>query len=264
LVAATWKDSARAFFDQRARAIGRRPTLQELCFVSGRDARLWADADLLDDLAGSILSQTGSTPSTRLLEVGCAAGFITRLLAPRVGRYTGVDVSRGAIRAAQSLGLPNADFQVAAGAALPFPDASFDTAICYDVVTNFPGFDDIAAITRDMLRVVKPGGKVMIGSVADSSRQAAFEARAVEVGQDLERRFGPPSNPPPPAEGWMAKLLPRRRPDDGVTPSIVCYYFDRQSFTDLAGQLAVPVELLDIHPRNPYAGFRFNAVFTKP
>ena len=262
----SWEESARAFFEGRAEAIVAPPTVADLCFVSGRDPRLWSDESLLADLADSVMLQTHSTAQSSMLEVGCAAGFVANVMAPRVRSYVGVDVSPAAVRAAGLLRLPNAEFVHASGSVLPFPAGSFDTAICYDVVTNFPSFDDIRPIAAEMLRVVKPGGRVMIGSVPDLATQADLERRAVEVGKDLEARVGPVPPPPPPDQpGFFALLAGRLKPREPLpVAQIVCYYFDRASFEQLGRELGAPVALLDIHSRNPYVGLRFNAVYTKP
>jgi SAM-dependent methyltransferase len=265
-VSESWEESSRAFFEGRAEAIVARPTVADLCFVSGRDPRLWSDQTLLDDLAGSVMAQTHSTAGSSMLEVGCAAGFIANIMAPRVASYVGVDVSAEAVRAAKLLQLRNAEFIHTPGDALPFPDAKFDTAICYDVVTNFPSFGDIRPIVAEMLRVVKPGGRVMIGSVPDAATQADLERRVVDVGKDLDARIGPVPPPPVPGEpGFFAALAKRlKRTEPGPVGQIVCYYFDRASFDELGRDLGAAVALVDIHSRNPYAGFRFNAVYTKP
>ena len=49
-----------------------------------------------------------------------------------------------------------------------------------------------------------------------------------------------------------------------VQPGIVCYYFRAEDFRALANRLAADVELTNIHRLNPYEGYRFNAVYTKP
>ena len=83
-----------------------------------------------------------------VLEVGCTSGFIAKGLAPRVKRYTGIDLAESARRVAQRLSLQNTDFRQADGKQVPFPDTSFVAAYCYDVFTNFPAFDESPAIGR--------------------------------------------------------------------------------------------------------------------
>jgi hypothetical protein len=57
--------------------------------------------------------------------------------------------------------------------------------------------------------------------------------------------------------------LRRRLQGPAEKPEIVCHYFSRSDFSRLADDLAVAVDLIDIHPGNPYVGYRFNAVYTK-
>jgi hypothetical protein len=54
-----------------------------------------------------------------------------------------------------------------------------------------------------------------------------------------------------------------RRRLGGVQPLIVCYYFDREQFRAFAEREGVPMAIRDIHPRNPFVGYRFNVVFTR-
>ena len=45
---------------------------------------------------------------------------------------------------------------------------------------------------------------------------------------------------------------------------IICFYFRRADFLDLGRELGLATELKDIHALNPYFGYRFNALFSKP
>ncbi|MBK7674977.1 MAG: class I SAM-dependent methyltransferase [Candidatus Accumulibacter sp.] len=212
-------------------------------------------------MISDIFQQAGLSPAALLLEVGCASGFLAIGLSPKVSRYVGVDLSRDALRAATRLRLANADFKHADGENLPFGDSVFDSAFSYDVFTNFPDFALGAGIIREMLRVVRPGGRVFIGSIPDAAKREEYEKRIVAVAAELDARYGPP---PPGPEPKPASPLDRirnfLRP---VNPAIVCYYFNRNDFLQLGEKLGVSVELTDIHPLNPYLGYRFNAIYTK-
>lgn len=73
--------------------------------------------------------------ATSVLDIGCAAGGFSRALReikPDLS-YTGVDITPAMIEAACSQ-FPDDDFQVINGYHLPFPDSSFDVAICYGVL----------------------------------------------------------------------------------------------------------------------------------
>lgn len=259
----SWKASLSAFFSERA-LLGACGSFEDQCYVSGRDPRLWSQQDIYSDLIGNILSSIEAAPKSRVLEVGCASGFLAHGVAPLVGRYVGVDIAASALQAAKNLGLGNATFQQCDGGSLPFKNGEFDSAFCYDVFTNFPSFADGAGIIEEMIRVVKPGGKVLIGSIPDEAVRVEYEARSAEVAIDLESRFGSLKSSPiaacaPEKTKWWARLFARKVSD--VKPQIVCYYFSRADFELLGGSLGVQCRIEDIHRLNPYRGLRFNAVY---
>ena len=259
-----WKESLASFFAERARQVGVVPTLKDLCYISGRDPRLWLQPDMYEDLITSIVESVGAEPSSHVLEVGCASGFLAKGFAPRVGRYVGVDLAKPALQVARRLELGNASFRMGDGSRLPFGDNSFDSAFCYDVFTNFPHFADGAGIIEDMLRVVKPGGAVLIGSIPDAATREAYEVRVTAVSAQLQSAFGPP--PPAPASVGTRGIIERlhRLVVTPPPPQIVCYYFRSEDFRALGERLHATVALSNIHRLNPYEGFRFNAVYTKP
>lgn len=252
-----WKPSLQAFFDTRSQSIASTPTLADLCFIAGRDPRLWSDPQMCADLARSIVSACRVTPSSRVLEVGSAAGFLARLVAPEVLSYVGVDLSEDALQVARRLALPNASFQRADGQSLPFPDGAsggFDAVFCYDVYTNFPTFRDGAALIADMLRVAKPGAFVLVGSIPDAATEAEFVEVVPKVSARLEERYGPR----PPSPHVDNAPLP-----SGVEPAIGNFYFRKSDFIELGKELGAKVEIADIHPLNPYIGYRFNAIYRR-
>lgn len=255
-----WRGSSKDFFDLRASQV-KNLELSELCYVSGREPRLWSDKILYDDMIESILDQSGAAKFSSLLEVGCASGFLAWGIAPQVNTYMGLDVAPRAIKIAKKLNLPGAKFQVADGTKLPVSDNCFDSAICYDVFTNFPDFIIGETIIREMLRVVKPGGRVLIGSIPDANLREQYELRVLEVMKELEKRYGPPPiMPDMPVLGILDRIWRWLRP---IQPQISCYYFHRTDFLRLGDMLGLSVEIVDIHSMNPYLGFRFNAIFTK-
>lgn len=247
-MAPDWKRDARLFFDARARSLGANLSLADHCFVSGRDPRLWNEATLYDDLIRDIVRRCEITNASSVVEVGCASGFLARGVIPYAKRYVGIDVAPAAIEAATSLNFPNAEFRVADGSATGLLEGEFDSAFCYDVITNFPALADFADILREMVRIVRPGGVVLIGSVPELELIAPYEAHVATVAANLMERYGPP-------------------PDRFLTVgegSIVCYYFSRDEFRHLADALGVEIEFFPLHSANPYRDFRFNALLRKP
>jgi SAM-dependent methyltransferase len=94
----------------------------------------------------------------RCLDVGCGDGRTAGLCLRDHGcEYVGVDVSENAVRAAQALGLEAQKIDDAAS--LPFPEATFDAAVCIEVMEHL--FDPHLAAT-DISRVLRPGGVLIV------------------------------------------------------------------------------------------------------
>lgn len=94
----------------------------------------------------------------RVLEVGCGAGVDLARFAKGGAEVTGVDLAASAIELARAnfaqQGLA-ADFRVANGEALPFPDDAFDVVFAHGVVQYTP---DPRRLVEECRRVLKPGG----------------------------------------------------------------------------------------------------------
>src|SRR5881409_3370257 len=107
----------------------------------------------------------GIAAGHRVLDVGCGVGFDASLLAELVapaGKVIGIDhsaamVERAAARLAGS-GLP-VEFRTADAHALPFDGGAFDAAWTERVLVHVT---DPAQVVREMIRVVRPGGTVVI------------------------------------------------------------------------------------------------------
>lgn len=102
-------------------------------------------------------------PGMSVLDVGCGTGEDVRALAEIVGARgfsAGVDSSKTMIDQAIERGVPaNVRFEQAPASALPFEDARFDAARSERV---FQHLEDPAAAAREIFRVLKPGGVVML------------------------------------------------------------------------------------------------------
>jgi len=101
-------------------------------------------------------------PKSRLLDVGCGIGGSSRVLA-RDYRFvvTGVTISPKQVSRAQELtspGLP-VRFQVDDAMALSFPENSFDVVWSVEAGPHMP---DKAVFAKELLRVLKPGGMLVV------------------------------------------------------------------------------------------------------
>jgi ubiquinone/menaquinone biosynthesis C-methylase UbiE len=102
-------------------------------------------------------------PETRVLEVGCGTGAVTRVLAgwPGVREAVGVDPSPVFVAKARELAetLNNVSFEEADGRALPFPDDAFDLAVFHTSLTHIPQPERALA---QAFRVLRPSGTLAI------------------------------------------------------------------------------------------------------
>jgi ubiquinone/menaquinone biosynthesis C-methylase UbiE len=89
-----------------------------------------------------------------VLDVGCGTGHYINELRRRGLGVSGVDGSAEMLKHARANN-PGADIRQARVQELPFPDESFDSVICIEVLRYLP--NPVHCI-REMARVLKPGG----------------------------------------------------------------------------------------------------------
>jgi demethylmenaquinone methyltransferase/2-methoxy-6-polyprenyl-1,4-benzoquinol methylase len=102
------------------------------------------------------LAQVG--PGTRALDVATGTGDLAIELASRGGDVVGSDFSEGMLARARTKA-PGLTWEQADAMALPYADNTFDAATVGFGARNF---GDLAQGLREMARVVKPGGRVVI------------------------------------------------------------------------------------------------------
>lgn len=96
----------------------------------------------------------------RVLDLGCAFGFATRMLRRRGYETVGVDGSATYIEQARQAD-PTGDYLAADVAHVPLPDASFDAVLFLDVLEHVP--NEREAI-REIARMLKPGGALVLSA----------------------------------------------------------------------------------------------------
>jgi len=126
----------------------------------GRRARDWSmlQEPLIAPAYEAALAHAGVVAGTRLLDVGCGAGFALRMAASRGAAVTGIDASASLLAIARER-LPEAELRDGEIEELPFATGRFD------VVTGFNAFQYAANPVRALAearRVVKRGGQVVV------------------------------------------------------------------------------------------------------
>ncbi len=111
-------------------------------------------------IAAALAPESGES----VLDVGCGPGHqayeLSSIVGP-TGQITGVDPAESAIAIAsrRCSGLSNARFRLGEAANLPFDDQEFDSVMSSQV---FEYLNDVDSGLREMYRVLRPGGRVLI------------------------------------------------------------------------------------------------------
>lgn len=147
------------------------PESRERSYIHGMSAEEQDRLSLMNRLINEgSMRELAVASGTRALDVGCGLGQMARLIARAAGpagRVVGIDVAEEQISEAKRLAAADGedglvDFRLAGGAGFPLEDdewATFDLAHTRFVLEHV---SDPLAIVRQMVRAVKPGGRVAL------------------------------------------------------------------------------------------------------
>jgi ubiquinone/menaquinone biosynthesis C-methylase UbiE len=191
-----------------------------------------------------------------VLDVACGGGIVVCAFAPHVSHATGIDMTPAMLDRARQLaaekGIGNVSWDQGDVGSLPYADASFDV-----VVTRFSmhHFLDPAAVLREMMRVCRPSGRVVVVDMyaSDDPAKAAEWNRAEKLRDpshvrcltlsELKALFGTVGMPAPGATFYelrdeIRNLLARSFPNPGDDVKII------EMFTASAedDRLGIPVQ----------------------
>ena len=101
----------------------------------------------------------------RVLDLGCAGGFMSEAIASRGASVTGIDPAYEAVAAARA----HADqttlaiqYDVGVGEALPYDAGAFDAVVCVDVLEHV---SDLTKVLAEVERTLKPGGLFLFDTI---------------------------------------------------------------------------------------------------
>lgn len=115
-------------------------------------------------------------PDELALDVACGPGTFVLALAPRVRNARGLDVTHEMLLEARAFqaerGIANAAFEQGEAEQLPYADAAFDLVACQCSIHHLP---KPQPALREMLRVTKPQGRLVIIDSLGPESDAKFE-----------------------------------------------------------------------------------------
>jgi ubiquinone/menaquinone biosynthesis C-methylase UbiE len=161
--------------------------------------RFWVEAPHPFITRARLRSVLEPAAGERILEVGPGTGYyalpVARWLGPS-GRLDVLDVQQEmldhTLRRAAAEGISNIDSSRADAQEMPYADDSFDGAYLVTVLGEIP---DQEAALRELRRVVKPGGRIVVGELFGDPHMVtarALRTRAAATGLEVERQLGGP------------------------------------------------------------------------
>lgn len=104
---------------------------------------------------------TAVCPGGRALDVGCGTGALAERLADRGYAVTGVDPSEGMLEIMRRRA-PQSTAVQASATELPFVDDRYDLVYTVATLHHIAEPDAVAAALGEMVRVTRPGGRIVI------------------------------------------------------------------------------------------------------
>ncbi len=120
----------------------------------------------------------------RVLDLGCAGGFMAEAITARGAEVTGIDPAAQAIEAARAHAASeelDIRYDVGVGEELPYEDGSFDVVVCVDVLEHV---QDLQKVLQEVARVLTPGGLFLFDTI---NRNPLARLAVITVAEDVLR-----------------------------------------------------------------------------
>jgi SAM-dependent methyltransferase len=160
--------------------------------------RLWVEAPHPLITRARLREALDPRPGERLLEVGPGTGYYSLPVGGWIGPGGALELAdvqpemlEHTMRRAREAGLANLAATEADARDLPFEASRFDGAFLVTVLGEVPDQD---AALRELARVVRPGGRVVVGELFGDPHWVApgtLRGRGERAGLRFERRVGP-------------------------------------------------------------------------
>ena len=108
-----------------------------------------------------MMERVGANRFATALDVGCGEGRFCRMMQQRGIRTVGIDPTEALISRARELDR-GGDYRVGLAEAMDLPDGAFELVVSYLTLIDIR---DVAAAVREMARVLRPGGRLLIANL---------------------------------------------------------------------------------------------------
>ena len=130
-------------------------------------------------------------PGDSVLECACGTGLLTAAIAGKCGKLTATDFSAKMQKRAEKncAAYRNITFDFADITALCYPDNTFDSVVAGNVIHLL---DDPLKALRELNRVCRPGGRLIIPTYMNKDRKgktSGFASAVGKAGADFKRQF---------------------------------------------------------------------------
>ncbi len=132
-------------------------------------------AEKVDLLIDMLWNRLALRPGQRVVELCCGGGWLVGNLAERGAIGTGLDFAENMIRIARRQ-WPSVRFSVANASACPLPDGCADAVLCYFALINIESQQTRRSIVGEALRLLRPGGRAVIGHLPLQDRSGDYDA----------------------------------------------------------------------------------------
>lgn len=133
----------------------------------------WPD-EKVDCMLQTIQDGLQLRPQDILLDLGCGGGWILDRIKPLVSDVIGVDFSFEMIHHARDT-FPQEKLLCGKIGQLPLGDNICDKVLCYFVFINYETDEMVYASIRDIMRVLKPGGRALVGQLPDKDLSHLYD-----------------------------------------------------------------------------------------
>lgn len=121
-----------------------------------------------------LIELSGAHSGDLVLDVACGPGLVACAFAPRVQHIEGIDITAAMVEQAnrqqRKNGLQNMSWRIGAVEPLPYEDESFSLVITR---YSFHHFLQPQNVLREMIRICRPGGRILVADVVLPQDQAA-------------------------------------------------------------------------------------------